>query len=265
MQNKQTNILTNDLINNLEGYKRILTPEIIEYLYSLINLEISVLKENIISTSQISLLSELKLYRQIVIHNIYNRTLNIFPKYASVFHIEQYPHVISIFSKDNLEKKHELFNYSIHENGISSIFIKQTIIDSIKRQEQIDRLYEELEKIKSAEETPPAITNKLFGANKEIRMNYIAEIIRELEQRASIEVNIASIIGLENDFLSQILGSEGLDVSKDFIEKTSFSTTYFAKKSMNHNPYYSEVEKTLTKKLSKDYPHTKILKTINFY
>lgn len=66
-----------ELIELLRNYEGMLSTPMIDYLNSLIELEFSVVRENIGAKDRQSL-SELEVYKQIAIYNIYNRALNIF-------------------------------------------------------------------------------------------------------------------------------------------------------------------------------------------
>lgn len=66
-----------ELLQLLKDYKVILNNQVIDYLESLINLDFSVIRENIYDKSK-EALSELEIYKRIAIYNIYNRAINLF-------------------------------------------------------------------------------------------------------------------------------------------------------------------------------------------
>ena len=66
-----------ELLQLLKDYKVILNNQVIDYLESLINLDFSVIRENIDDKSK-EALSELEIYKRIAIYNIYNRAINLF-------------------------------------------------------------------------------------------------------------------------------------------------------------------------------------------
>ena len=66
-----------ELLQLLKDYKIILNSQVIDYLESLINLDFSVIRENIDDKSK-EALSELEIYKRIAIYNIYNRAINLF-------------------------------------------------------------------------------------------------------------------------------------------------------------------------------------------
>lgn len=266
MEKNQSKIMSAEELHNfVQGYSGVLTSEIIDYLNSLIGLEISALNQKNISEVGMTRLNELSLYRQIVIYNIYNRALNVFKNYGNGFNFENSPQGLSIFGKDRDDKKYDVFDYWIHENGISNIVLKQTIIDSARRQEQIDRLYQELEEVKKSKETSAIIRRGLLCADKATKIGYITDLIKELENRSALNGNIEYITDAQEYFICQILGNNGLQVTQDFVERPAFSQSDIAMQSTTLNTYPNEVNRELTKKLVKTYPHTKISKVINYY
>ena len=66
-----------ELLQLLKDYKVIFNNHVIDYLESLINLDFSVIRENIDDKSK-EALSELEIYKRIAIYNIYNRAINLF-------------------------------------------------------------------------------------------------------------------------------------------------------------------------------------------
>lgn len=66
-----------ELLQLLKDYKVILNNQVIDYLESLINLDFSVIRENIDNKSK-KALSELEIYKRIAIYNIYNRAISLF-------------------------------------------------------------------------------------------------------------------------------------------------------------------------------------------
>lgn len=70
-----------ELLELLKKYNRILSGSMIHYLNGLVDLEFSVIKDNInVSDDDRKVLSELEVYKRIAMYNIYNMALNIFEK-----------------------------------------------------------------------------------------------------------------------------------------------------------------------------------------
>lgn len=266
MEKNQPKIMSSEELHNfVQGYSGVFAPVIIDYLNSLIDLEISALNQKVISEVGMTRLNELSLYRQIVIYNIYNRALNVLKKYGNGFNLETCPQGVSIFGIDRSESRYDTFDYWPNENGVSNIVLKQTIIDSTKRQEQIDRLYRELEEVKASKETGGVIRRGFLIADKETKIGYISDLIKELESRSTLDGNIEYITDVQEYFIRQMLGNDGLQVTQDFVERPAFSQSDIAMHSASLNNYPKEVERAMTKKLVKTYPHTKISKIEKFY
>ena len=68
-----------ELLELLKKYNRILSGSMIHYLNDLVDLEFSVIKDNInVNEDDKKILSELEIYKRIAMYNIYNMALNIF-------------------------------------------------------------------------------------------------------------------------------------------------------------------------------------------
>ena len=68
-----------ELLELLKKYNRILSGSMIHYLNDLVDLEFSVIKDNInVNEDDKKILSELEIYKRIAMYNIYNRALNMF-------------------------------------------------------------------------------------------------------------------------------------------------------------------------------------------
>ena len=266
MEKNQSKIMSADELHNfVQGYSGIFAPVVIDYLNSLIGLEVSALNQKAISEVGMTRLNELSLYRQIVIYNIYNRALNVLKNYGNGFDYENSQQGLSIFGLDKTDKKYDVFDYWMNGNGVSNIVLKQTIIDAEKRQEQIDRLYQELEEVRKSKETSPFIRRGLLCADKETKIGYITDLIKELENRSALDGNIEYVTDSQEYFIDQMLGNDGLQVTGDFVERPAFSQSDIAMQSITLNTYPNQVERELTKKLVKKYPHTTIKKIVKYY
>ena len=76
-----------ELLESLEKYKGILSVPMIEYLNSLLELEFSVVRENIGKQDR-DALSELDIYRNVAIYNIYNRAKNLLNEMSDTLKIK---------------------------------------------------------------------------------------------------------------------------------------------------------------------------------
>ena len=254
------------LRNNLNEYKGILTFEILNYLNSLIGSEISALNQDVISDDVMNKLSELPIYRKIVIYNIYNRVMNILKEFDKSFDFKYSPtQGLGMFFSDSNGKKYDVFSYYPNEKRMSNIVLKQTIIDATMRQQEIDRLYRKLEEIKSSEEEQIYTRRGLLHTSKKTKMKYLGDLIKELDPRSVYNGDIQYLTSKEDYFINRLLGKDGLQVRQDFVEKPAYSLDDICLQSIQPNCYPSEVERNLTKKLVKTYPHTTISNFIKYY
>ena len=113
----------------LKRYEDTLNKPTLEYLNCLIELEFSVVKDNISSTKKENLI-ELELYRRIAIYNIYNRVLNLLRSHEDLdiqSNSAGYEGVY-VFKKLNDDSIVELFNfdYDINRNRVGEIEFYET-------------------------------------------------------------------------------------------------------------------------------------------
>lgn len=103
----------NYLDNLLNNYKGILTHEIIDYLYSLLKLEVSVFNADIDINKEL-VLSDLKLFRDIAAYNIYFKAKRYIPDYK-LYKVEDTPFYngLNIYSIKNKNEKVFGFSYDI--------------------------------------------------------------------------------------------------------------------------------------------------------
>ena len=242
-----------ELNKSLKDYQSLFDMKIIDYLYNLVSLDISALNQNAISDELMQKLNELKIYRKIVLYNIYNKIIDCSKDYGEYFNILINKDGISINCKDKLEKEYGVFNYKINEIGKSNIILNQIINNPKMRKEQIDLLYQELDKIKAISETPET----LLIVSKQRKIKDIKTLIKELENRSNYEENIEYISEIQKPLFNSLLGNDGLQIKDDFKE----DTTYLEEESNLSN----NIERALTKKLVKEYPHTTITKNIRYY
>ncbi len=266
MEKNQSTILSNnELRNYVQSCSGIFTPEIVDYLNSLIGLEISALNQSEISESTMAKLNEFSLYRKIVIYNIYNRALNVLNKHRDEYDFEANPQGLSIFNKDRTNIKYDVFNYWFHEDGVSNIVLKQTVIDEAKRREQIDILFQKIKEKSALIKKSSVIRRKFFGDDNAKAIGYISDLIKRLESRSALESNMVYLCESQNNFIDQLLGSDGLQASEGFEQMHDFIQSDRGREIVSYDDYDYEVENGLTRRLVKTYPHTKISKRIRYY
>ena len=70
------------LCKDIEEQQGLFSKKLIEYMYSLVNLESSILKRDNFSESELEVLKNIELFRQITNFNIYYKTIDIYKKCA---------------------------------------------------------------------------------------------------------------------------------------------------------------------------------------
>ncbi len=66
-----------ELLSKIDKYKTLFNKETIEYLYSLLNLEVSSIDTTYIDEDKLCILSELKMFKKLVQYNLYYKFLNL--------------------------------------------------------------------------------------------------------------------------------------------------------------------------------------------
>lgn len=242
-----------ELITLLKKYKGILTNPMIEYLNSLIELEFSVIRENISDCDRIAL-SELEVYKRIAKYNIYNRTLNLFNE-------QNVPEIQTYSNKDwykglNVyyllgEQKIPLFDFNYEEKEIDYKLkrsgYKTMNIGTIYLYQTLDYKEELINKLKKlcAQQNPHRYTfipyivggpASKWGIDHEgLIRSYEKELVK-LDSRKELTAEEKKEIEVRTRFFELLLEDYGL-TNEDFIEESS------------KNSGNSSLQKTLIKKI----------------
>lgn len=212
-----------NLSNWIKQYESILTPAMIEYLNSLINLEFSVVKDYISEKDRI-LLSELSIYDKVAIFNIYNRALNLFKRSDDRIQVQDNnEHVAGINVFTNEDPRQRLFEYDY--NGTKSIkvppcgkvVITQYLNGEEEKKKEIER-YKRKISLSSPGDLGPSKDiegNDLVGANSLRVLNYITELEASREQlrkliASELTEEDSKRIELSNEFHDLLLEDYGL-------------------------------------------------------
>lgn len=180
--------ITTLLIQN----KLILNSEIVDYLNSLLELEFSVLKENVIHKE---LLRQFPIYKQIAIFNIYYRAIMVIKKaniepivlknlqgFALATQIDK--DIVSLFE----------FNISTNENAsfIGTIHLYRMIYDKSIREQFLDETRNKLQKL-YREQNPYPDLGTFDGEDLEWNFDYDEQIqfYEELLNRLTIEKQLS--------------------------------------------------------------------------
>ncbi len=213
-----------DLIELLDKYKGVLSDFMLDYLDSLINLDFSVIKKYI-SDEHRNLLSELEIYKQIAIYNIYNKALKIFRESNLKFKVRDnqsgYQGVYVCYQLGS-DKIIPVFKYCYYQvlpinkvskfSDIGKISLYQTLESkSLKEVEQY-RLLKRLRELYSA--SVSGIT--AYRVSKEIRM--CEQKYEDLCINKGLAESALKEIEVTNKIHSLMLGDYGL-TKGDFKEQ----------------------------------------------
>lgn len=161
-----------ELYAMIRKYQFALNKQMIEYLKSLIELEVSAVKSYVEETEKMALLSELEVYQKIAIYNIYSKAMQILKQEESQLEIES--------NRDQVARlrayldKNEIFefdyDYSLEEGckttNIGRIELYETIYAPDMKKDECKKVQEELEKLQK-EKNPFSSSAKsaeiLFG------------------------------------------------------------------------------------------------------
>ena len=109
-----------ELVKLLKSYEDILSIQMVDYLKSLIDLEFSVVRDNISDKDRV-VLSELQIYRRVAMYNIYNRALYLFNK-SNIDLVTDDDLALTIYTSIK-EKNIKLFDfdYNLYANNFDLI------------------------------------------------------------------------------------------------------------------------------------------------
>lgn len=242
-----------ELITLLKKYKGILTNPMIEYLNSLIELEFSVIRENISDCDRIAL-SELEVYKRIAKYNIYNRALNLFNE-QNVPEIQTYSNK-AWYKGLNVyyllgEQKIPLFDFNYEEKELDyelkTSGFKTMNIGTISLYQTLDYKEELINKLKKlcAQQNPHRYTfipyivggpaSKWEIDHEGLIRSYEKELVK-LDSRKELTAEEKKEIEVRTRFFELLLEDYGL-TNEDFIEESS------------KNSGNSSLQKTLIKKI----------------
>ena len=245
-----------ELIDLLKKHKEILTNSILDYLNSLVELEFSVVRENI-STEEREILSELELYKKIATYNIYHRALQL---------LEQQKQPLDIDNNGRLEisvqvenRKVELFSFDYQERislrkdipeeyksmKIGNVCLYRTLQNQDIREKEINRVLRKLESLYASHNPYPHRHSVVGGLDfywerqhKE-RIEKLEDKLAELDSKKELTEVDKKEIELTNDIHQLLLADYGL-TNEDFEERKMTKFTSAEIDRMN---------KTLVKKL----------------
>lgn len=261
-----------ELIEHLKKYKGVLNNSIISYLYSLINLEFSVIKEYISEDDRI-VLNELEVYKNIAQYNIYNRALNIFNDNKSKFLILGNQNKIEGLSVDLKlgENDFKIFNFDYCDyfnkdelpNFYKSTFIGcislfETIADEKRKEDELNRIMTELEKLYSQKNPYPYEPGYFGGPRPQWEFQHSRKIylyenmFNELDSKKGLTDDDKKEIEVTNKYNKLLLNDYGL------------TNDSFKEEKINNYELDRHNESGMQKKLIKKIPGITIRKKIKY-
>ena len=225
-----------ELESVLKKYSGILAPGAIEYLDSLVNLEFSVLRNDIISEQDIDALSQLDIYKNLAQYNVYHRAINIFKNQKDVRLLTNDNYRSGVEADALFGESQEImyvFNHNDKTNDYGSIKIARIKENNGQREKEIKDLEREL-RFTSVGNLKPSVDadgRDLFGANSmtysiyECKVEALKKRIEKLKNVSSLSDDDKRIMELTNHFHDLILEDYGIELNDDEnVEKSSHTT-----------------------------------------
>ncbi len=234
------------LIELLKKYKRILNKEKIEYLNSLLELEFSIINNNI-SDNDRKILQQLDIYNKIGLYNICNKAFNIFND--DNFNKDLYEYQDGIIFKITAplnNKKITLFKFvqCYENNKLGDISLFQTIESKEQKEKEILLILNKLEKLYDKKNpyryeigfsNGPA-PNWAQEHKKEIAL--YEKMFMELDNKINLTYNDTKEIEITNKYYNLLLNDYGLtnDSFYDITNPTIKNYSYLNKKLVKKIP-----------------------------
>jgi len=224
-----------EIERRLDLYRGILSPEAREYLDSLVNLEFSVLKSNIICEKDRAALSQLDIYKSLAQYNVYHRAIKIFQNQEGV-NLKTNDGCYSGVQADAFSGKSYgimyVFNHNDRHSDYGTIEIVRIKEDIGQREKEIADLKEELKytSLGSLRPNVNAMGEELVGANSmayaiyEGKVAAIKDRIKELESASSLSEDDKKIMELTNHFHDLILDDYGVTLEDENNDELSHTT-----------------------------------------
>lgn len=215
-----------ELEKRLDVYRGILAPSAREYLDSLVNLEFSVLRNDIISEKDRYSLSQLDIFKSIAQFNVYNRAINIFKNQKGVKLYTNENACSGVYVTVNSRKNDEIiyvFDHDDKNNEYGSIKFARIKENDGEREKEIEDLKREL-RFTSVGNLKPSVDadgRALVGANSmayaiyETKVKALKDRIEKLENTSSLSAADKRIMELTNHLHDLILEDYGLELDEE--------------------------------------------------
>lgn len=241
-----------ELLFLLQKYESILNDNALNYLLALIDLEFSVVRNNISDDAR-KKLSELEIYKKVAIYNIYYRALHLFEQSGQSLDISGNANgieglVVHAPIADNSVKLFE-FNYAKVPCGshlsipsdyktmrVGDVFLYQTIESAEHREAELMRVMQVLDRLYD-EENPYCFKSRLYGNpasqwsfNHDKKILAYEEKFRQLDNKRELTLAERQEIEITKHFHNLLLEDYGL-TDESFVADNSL---YVREKSNLH-------------------------------
>ncbi len=202
-----------ELKNLLKRYGDTLNKPTLEYLNALIELEFSVIKDNISSSKKENLI-ELELYRRIAIYNIYNRVLNLLKSHEGLDIHSNSGGYEGIYVTRKLEDDSTLevfnFDYDINRSRVGKIDFYETREKTLdERMAEINYAKGAIERI-SNEKSNNTNDLEAIELDRKRRIEHYENMLKELERERTLSDIDKKKIEFSRYYLELLLDEFGL-------------------------------------------------------
>ena len=229
------------------------------YINSLINLEFSALREDILTQEERKELNKLTIYRKAVIYNIYNRAMQILQKEKKEYDlniINNNDNFEGILASCNIfDNKIRIYKYDYSDN-IQQVLIHEYKEDFCKRDIEKERILQVLEYLYNARDNNINLLGKTNGvkANIDISKKIIdlEERYYRLATRTLMNEDDKNIAEIQNHFSKLFEKEYAINRKKDY-------------KKTQKSKYDLEHRNDMFQVLEKEYPTLTLKKEVKYY
>ncbi|MCX4364310.1 MAG: hypothetical protein OSJ70_00865 [Bacilli bacterium] len=243
---KDTNKISREyLLEYLKRHKNIFSKYIYEYLECLINLDITILKNNFISEEEMQYLMQLGLVQTIAKYNIYESAYKIFQEGASTHEIvlsprdekREYLKVLGVDSQDVFI----IFDYKALDDAIN-INLYHLLESHPRRQKEIDHLVNCIDELYNNQ------TSDFYTPGEKT----LQERIREYQD-------------MRHNLLNREKISSPKFATLDYFNNQILSSYGFASSKIPQNVITEKTDDNMEERLVKKYPNITLTQNIKYY
>lgn len=215
-----------ELKHSLVAYKQILTNSIFDYLNSILELEFSVLKENI-GDDEKELLTELSIYREIAVYNIYNRALKLIKEIDLELPLEKDP-IYSRIALINKKEKIPVFSFEVNNSKeekhlLGTINLHKRVYDASENKlllEKTEKALQELRSERNPHNCNVGVTDPMkivydgpdtwWADEHDDKVIHCKNVLKRLNERGELTEEEKKIITASDNIHSVLLKDYGL-------------------------------------------------------